>query len=152
MTPDEYNRQLTATVAPGVAAAERLFSATKAQALTQAQWLELLKILFPIIAPLAWAASKIARTFYDSQREEAVPGVPIQPVDLISLSFDRFVRDMEPVRKTVQQPDRDVGQAVLRVARTIENNARFTMIKAVESVDESLDEFTEDPAPVDEHN
>ena len=152
MSPEEYNRQITATVAPGIQAANTAFSAVRHQSLTTSQWLELLKLLFPVIAPLAWAASKIARDFYDSQRESAVPGVPVQPVDLIPLSFDRFVRDMEPVRKTVEQPDKDIGQAVLRVARTIENNARFTMMKAVESPDEALDEFTEDPRPIDEHD
>ncbi|AEV52085.1 hypothetical protein [Rhodococcus phage RGL3] len=146
MTPEAYAASVAAIVAGVVKAATSLFSVFTAPMLSDAEWLAVLEAMFPKVNEARWEAAGIAREFYDTQRELAVPGIPRSPVDLDSYGFAQFVRDMEPARRGFQRDgatEYDFGQVILRVTRAVENGGRRTIIRAVEKPDPYLDSLLE---------
>lgn len=142
MSPEEYAAAITALVAEIVKTVTSLFNVLRLPGLSDTEWLAVLEAAFPAVNQARWEAAGLAREFYDTQREHAVPGAPAVPIDRDSYSYAKFVRDMEPARRGLQKSDSseyDVGQAILRVARTVENGARRTIIRAVEQPDPYLD-------------
>lgn len=139
MRAEEYEQAVAQTAYPAMLLTYQLFEAVKPGPVTDQVWTTLLQALFETVREQAWQAAKIARDFYDARREETFPGIPMQPVKLASLSFENFVREMEPVRKIVEKPDFSTEVVALRVARSVENGARRTIIRAVENPDPILD-------------
>lgn len=149
MLPDEYERQVSAAAVPAMALAHQLLSAIRPNPMTDADWLAFLQAIFSVVRNQAMQAARLAREFYDSERQRQVPGVPMNPVNLAQLSFENFVRDMEPARKLASKPDFSPDLVVARVARTVENGARRTMIRAVENPDPDLDPHVDNDVVAD---
>ncbi len=114
-----------------------------APALPLAQWIELLRLMYPEIERRREQAASLARTFYDSQRELFVPGLPTNAQDLEPYQFDWFVQAMEPARQrmSVENSTRGaVASMTLQAVREVENAGRRQIIHAVEN-DNQLTEY-----------
>lgn len=150
MQAEEYERAVAQQAWPAVALAYQLLDTIHPNPVSEAGWLAILQALFETVKQQTWQAAEIARDFYDAERQRQIPGVPVQPVMLPTLRFEDFVRDMEAVRKIASRPDFSTEVVAMRVARTVENGARRTIIRAVEDPDPDLDQFAEsqeDEAP-----
>lgn len=151
MTPEEYEQAVAAKASPAFLLAAQLLVSMRAVELTEQAWVAFLQAIYGSVQQLAWEAALVARDFYDAERSRQVPGVPRQDFLVPRLSFERFVRDMEPVRKHTEKPDFPVEIVAMRVARSVENSARRTILRAVEDPDPILDQFIDDePTPVQE--
>lgn len=142
-------------VRPVIAGAMTLFAPYKEMQIAPSLWMQILRLLFSIVQPASVKSAEISREFYDSERERV--GLPHHPIPLADLTFERFVSDMEPVSKMIRAPttsDGQVHQAALRVARSVENSGRWTIMKAVEYPEpedyEEDDEEEIDPLEVSE--
>lgn len=103
--------------------------------ITDPLWLAILKLLWRLVEPAAYSVAETSREFFDSEFKRQVPELPVPPVFLAKTTFEGFVQDMEPVRRAFAREDasdNDVINAAMRVARTVENAGRRTMIRAVE--------------------
>ena len=139
MLADEYEKAVANTTLPALVIAHQMLSLFRPNPMTEADWIAFLQAIYPTVRERSLEAARIARSFYDAERARQIPGVPLQPVPIYSLTFEQFVRTMEPSWKIAQKPDFSVDQVVARVARTVENGARRTMIRAVEDPDPALD-------------
>lgn len=150
MRPEEYAAQqsvISAAVASSVLQFGKLFSKP---ALALKDWLSLLNFLFPAVQAQREASARLARSFYDAQRAEVYPSLPVNPRYLETYTFDRFVVDMEPARKRMSMadsPDDAIGQVALQAVRSVENAGRQQIIHAVED-DPALQEFQASDAEV----
>lgn len=140
MNAEEYAAQqavISAAVAQYALQFGTLFSRP---ALSLQEWLGLLQFLYPQIEFQREEAARLARSFYDYQRESAHPLLPRNDQFLEGYSFDRFVADMDPARKRMSQAEsRDdaIGQVAMQAVRAVENAGRQQIIHAVK----------EDPQP-----
>src|SRR5699024_769267 len=150
MQADEYERRVAETALPAYVLAHQLLSAMRPNPLSDTDWLAFLQALYDTVRAQAWIAAGIAREFYDAERERQIPGAPVHPIDRAVLTFRNFVRDMESVRKTVSEPDFSPDVAALRAARSVENGARRTIMRAVEEPDQDLDPVIDSQEEPDE--
>ena len=150
MQAEEYEQAVAQRALPAMALAYQLLDSMHPNPVSESGWLAFLQAMFETVREQSWQAAQIARDFYDAERQRQIPGVPVQPVMLPSLRFEDFVRDMEAVRKVASRPEFSTEVVAMRVARTVENSARRTIIRAVEDPDPALDQFAEsqeDEAP-----
>lgn len=144
MNPDEYAAQqlvISAAVARYVQSFGQFFAKP---ALTLAEWLGVLNLIFPEVQRRRDEAAALGRRFYDAQRALHHPDLPRNDRPLEGTTFDVFVENMEPVRKRLSQEDspKDAVTALaLRVVREVENAGRQQIIHAIDN-DPSLDEET----------
>jgi hypothetical protein len=113
------------------------------QALPMAQWIEVLRLLYPEIERRREQSASLARSFYDSQRELFFPGLPTNAQDLEPYQFDWFVKAMEPVRQRMSIENSTQGAVAamtLRAVREVEMAGRRQIIHAVEN-DNQLTEY-----------
>lgn len=148
MTPEEYEQAVAAKATPAFLLAAQLLAGMRAVEMTEQAWTAFLQAVYGTVQQLAWEAALAARDFYDAERLRQIPGVPRQDFNLPRLSFEQFVKDMESVRKHTTQPDFPVEVVAMRVARSVENSARRTIIRGVEDPDPILDQFLDEPTPV----
>lgn len=97
-------------------------------------WLNLLSLLFPHVQQSRSEAAKLARAFYDSQREQFHPQLPRNDRPLEGTEFEKFVHNMEPARLKMSQedtPDQGLATLALRTVREVENAGRQQIIHAV---------------------
>lgn len=139
MQAEEYEQAVARATLPALVLAHQLLSAIRPNPMSDVDWLAFLQGVYDTVREGAWQAAQAARAFYDAERSRQIPGVPPQPVKLAQLSFENFVRDMEPARKIVAKPDFSPDMVAMRVARSVENGARRTVIRAVEDPDPDLD-------------
>jgi hypothetical protein len=135
---------ITAAVAAYVLSFASNFAAP---ALPLSRWIELLRLLYPEIARQREQSARLARSFYDSQRELFVPGLPTNAQDLEPYQFDWFVQAMEPVRQQMSVENSTQGAVAsmsLRAVREVENAGRRQIIHAVEN-DTQLTEYITAP-------
>lgn len=136
MTPEEYAAQqaaISAAIARFVISLGQFFAAP---ALSIAEWLRLLELLFPEIERRRTQSAELAREFYDSQREAYHPDLPRNDRPLEGTEFREFVSNMEPVRQRLSlEGSRDdaVAALALRAVREVENAGRQQIIHAVEN-------------------
>ncbi|ASZ75446.1 capsid maturation protease [Mycobacterium phage Kimona] len=134
MTPEEYAARqaaLSAAVATYVLRFGRLFLQP---ALSVADWIAFLQLLYPEVYQKRLEAAEIARQFYDSEREKH--GRPRHERFLVEYDFEEFVDDMEPTRRKMsmqQAPQTALGEVARRVVRNVENAGRKQIIRAVEN-------------------
>ncbi|WP_104183327.1 hypothetical protein [Mycobacterium avium] len=141
MNPDEYAAQQAAISALVAQYALQFGTLFSKPALSLAEWVGVLDIIYPQIEYYREQAAKLARTFYDHQRATAHPNLPRNDRFLESYSFDRFLVDMEPARKRMSQadsPDHAIGQVALQAVRAVENAGRQQIIHAVQEDPEKL--------------
>lgn len=136
MNPDEY------AAAQAAIASETLnyvltFSKFFARpALSIAQWLGFLNLLFPQIQAKREQAATLGRVFYDSQREQNHPDIPRNDRPLEGTTFETFVKNMEPARLQMQQEnaqDKAIATVAVRAVREVENAGRQQVIHAVQN-------------------
>lgn len=131
---------ISAAVAAYVLSLAKYFASP---ALSPAQWLDLLRLLYPEIERQREQSAMLARSFYDRQRELFVPGLPTNAQDLEPYEFSWFVKAMEPVRKQMSVESATQGAVAsmaLRSVREVEMAGRRQIIHAVEN-DTQLTEF-----------
>ena len=110
-------------------------------------------LLWSLVEPAAERSAGFARDFYDTERERL--GLPYHPIPLRVLDFDKFRSDMEPAFRGIsleESSDGAVSKAALRVARSIENSGRWTIIRASEVEDPGLDELAGSEEGDDEYS
>ncbi|UXE05434.1 capsid maturation protease [Mycobacterium phage Duplo] len=109
-------------------------------ALSIAEWLRLLQVLFPEVQRRYAEAADLGRDFYDSQRRLHHPELPRNERLRSDLQWEWFVRNMEPARKGLSQadsPQAAVTKLTLATVREVEMAGRRQIIGAVKN----------DPAP-----
>lgn len=107
--------------------------------LSDSQWRNLLKLVYPEVEKARYESARLARDFYDSEREKH--GLGDHDVWLSNYSLERFYQDMEHTRKSMVKPEasnRDVTKAGMGVARAVENGGRETIIRAIEDENKQL--------------
>lgn len=136
MTLEEYaqaQQQITAATAQYITTFSRFFVGP---ALTVAEWLVLLKLLFNEVDQRRKEAAELARAFYDSQRALHHPTVPRHDRFLVTYDFPTFVKQMDPARPRMTQqmsPKDAVTNMVMHAVREVENAGRDQIIQAVEA-------------------
>ncbi|AAN01768.1 capsid maturation protease [Mycobacterium phage SoYo] len=109
-------------------------------ALSVAEWLRFLELLWPEVQRRYEESAALARTFYDAQRALHHPELDPNERLLSELRFEWFVQNMEPARVKFSQEeagDAGVAQVALRAVREVEMAGRRQIIGAVK----------DDPAP-----
>lgn len=144
-------------VGPVLVSVESALQGYKGVPVSESAWVAILRLLFELLRPAARQSALNYREFYDAERDKRFPGLGVHEVPLQLPGFARFVSDMEELKPKFMSglsDDADVTRVKLRVARTIENSGRRTIIRAVEAPDPELasevldtDEFAEDDEP-----
>ena len=138
MTPEEYAARQAVITAAVAAAVYQIAQFWSAVVITPAEWIRLLRFLWPEVQQRRRESAQLARDFYDSQRATYFPQLPRQPIDLQGSDFGVFVKNMEPVRAKMSMADspRDaVTMMSLLVVREVENAGRRQIIQAVKDDD-----------------
>lgn len=132
----EMEKLQASNVRPVILHASTLFATYQAQSINPMTWYSLLEMLFQIVFPASQRQAEIQRVNYDWNRERN--GLPPHPIPLAELTLEQFFRDMEPVKAAMLAPGTTPGQvhlAAMRVARSVENSGRWTVMKATEYPD-----------------
>lgn len=140
MNPEQYAAQQAVIAAAAASYTLQLGRFVMQPALTVAEWLSLLRILFPEVQRRREEAAALARRFYDSQRAQAHPELPRNDRFLEDYQFDWFAENMDVARQKMSQEDSPadaLATLALRSVREVENAGRRQIIHAVEN----------DPAP-----
>lgn len=148
MNLEDLERLQAANVRPVITSTMTMLAPYQQVQLSNSMWYQLLRALFEIVQPAAARSAEISRDHYDAERSRA--GLPPHPIPLSVINFDRFVRDMEEVRPRIQSGEstqQDIHRAALRVARSVENSGRWTVMKATEWPDPA---FPDQELEVDE--
>lgn len=112
--------------------------------ITPSLWQQIIDFLFGVVRPASRQVAVSAREFYDSERARVLPGAPRHDVLLAVVTYDVFARDMQGIRGVgpgVEITREVINRIGLRVARTIENSGRWTIMHAVQSADPWLAEY-----------
>lgn len=142
MNLESLEQRTQNSVRPVVVQTEQALSPFIGMKLTPALWQHILVALFDFVLPASRIVAAAARSFYDAERSRVYPTAPRHDVYLAELTFDKFTRDMEPVRSMVvgtEVTEGAVHHAALRAARTVENTGRWTIMQAVETPDPWID-------------
>lgn len=144
MNLSQLEQNQRSNILPVITAIETLLAPYKLLSITPQLWESLLVLMWAVVEPAAIRAANFARLFYDAER--ARQGLSRHDIPLRVLNFDQFRADMAPVYihlRGEESSDGDIHRAALRVARSIENSGRWTVIKAVEEPDPEVDELIE---------
>lgn len=142
MNLENLEQRTQNSVRPVIIQTEQALTPFIGMKLTPALWHHILVALFDFVLPASRVVAAAARSFYDAERSRVYPTAPRHEVYLAELTFDKFTRDMEPVRSMVvgtEVTEGAVHHAALRAARTVENTGRWTIIQAVETPDPWID-------------
>lgn len=138
MTIEEYAEAQAAISAAAVGEALAVATQFLAPRLSDSLWIQFLRLLFPSVLRYRTESSRLARAFYDEQRELFHPDLPQHQVFLAGYELDWFIEAMEPTRVEFSRPGASQDSAArvaLRVMKEIENGGRRTMIRPVEDED-----------------
>lgn len=127
-----------------VVQAMTLLSAYRGVQVSTGLWLAILDLIFAFAGPASYRSAEIGRAFYDEERSRVLPHLPRHDVLLKTLSFEQFVEDMEPMRPALMKAgntDSEIAVAATRVARSVENSGRWTVIQAAETDPLGEDDF-----------
>lgn len=144
MNLTEMERHQSNNVRPVIAHTMTVLAPYRSMPVSTTTWYQILHLLFEIVQPAARRSAEIARDYYDAKRAEQ--GLPPHLIPLAELTYERFVKDMEPVRASIQRDttvDAQIHTAALRVARSIENSGRWTTMRAREYPDPGLDQYVQ---------
>lgn len=148
MTPAQYAAGQAAIAAATLDYALSLGKFVTKPGLSLLDWFKLLHLVYPSIEKQRSSSARLAREFYDSQRELYVPELPRNSIDLIGSDFETFVKNMEPARRQMSlenSSDTALSTFALRSVREVENAARNQIIHAVKE-DEQLAEVIDIPS------
>lgn len=142
MNLESLEQRTQNSVRPVIIQTEQALAPFIGMKITPALWHHILVALFDFVLPASRIVAAAARSFYDAERSRVYPTAPRHEVYLAELTFDKFTRDMEPVRSMVvgtEVTEGAVHHAALRAARSVENTGRWTIIQAVETPDPWID-------------
>src|ERR1700742_3830604 len=105
MNPEEYDAAQLLIVQQTISSTLQLGSLVTRPALTTRDWMALLRTLFPIVQTHRDESARLARRFYDSQRHQQYPSLPLNPRPLEGTDWAEFVSNMEPARLKLSQQD-----------------------------------------------
>ncbi len=145
MTPEQYGIYQAAITAAAAQYAAQFATFFAQPAISAAEWVRLLRLVFPQVEVFRDRSAKLAREFYDSQRAEFHPELPRHDRYTEPYQFAWFVTNMEPVRKKMSQqmsPESAVAQFSLQLVREVENAGRRQIIRAVESDDAVVEKLS----------
>ena len=136
MNAQEYAALQAAISAAAAAWAAQVASMFAQAALSVAEWVRLLEVIYPTVEGYRRQSAELARNFYDSQREQFHPELPRHDQYTEDYRFDWFVQSMEPVRKRFsasEVPQNVQAEFTFQVVREVENAGRRQIIHAVET-------------------
>lgn len=142
MNLENLEQRTQNSVRPVIIQTEQALTPFIGMKITPSLWHHILVALFDFVLPASRIVAAAARSFYDAERSRVYPTAPRHEVYLAELTFDKFARDMEPVRSMVvgtEVTEGAVHHAALRAARSVENTGRWTIIQAVETPDPWID-------------
>lgn len=134
MNPNEYAAQQAVISSQIAQYVLSLGSYFKQGRLTPAGWVQMLNLLYPVVAQARTKSATLARAFYDSQRALHYPKLPRNDRPLEEYQFPWFVQNMEPARKLMsveQSPDHALTTLALQATREVDNAGRRQMLHAV---------------------
>lgn len=143
MNPEEYDAAQLVIVQQMISSTLQLGSLVTKPALSIPDWLSLLRTLFPVVQSSRDSSARLARRFYDAQRSQAYPSLPVNLRPLEGTDWETFVGNMEPARARMSQqdsPQHAVNTLALRTAREVGNAGRQQIIHMVDN-DPFLDEI-----------
>lgn len=103
--------------------------------MTSQGWDDLMHSIFPMVYEARSESARLAREYYDTQREAHLPDEPRQDVDLAPYDEEWFLEAMIPAKKSFRLVDTSTGQAVeagFRAVKEVENGGRRTIRYAVD--------------------
>lgn len=138
MTAEEYAAAQAVVAAAAAAYAAQFAGMFATAALSTAQWVSLLALMYPQVSRFREQAAEISQTYYEQEREVFHPELP--PVERLPepFEFDWFLEDMEPVRKQLSREKAtasDVAVFTLQVVREVQNAGRRQIIHSVQGDD-----------------
>lgn len=110
--------------------------------ITLDMWELIIRWLFRLAFPASQQTAYNARRFYDAERARVIPGAPRHDVNLATLPFEVFRRDMLALSPQIvgrELDDDAVSRIQMRTARAIENSGRWTIMHAAETYDPWID-------------
>jgi hypothetical protein len=134
MTLEEYAAAKQAIVATAISYILNILFPWRLLPFSNEVWQFLLRSMFPIVENARRELSELSRDFYDAQRRLHF-GDDDYPIDLAPYEFQWFEEAMRPSRDVMRRPETTEGQlaqAVLRVAKEVENGARRTTLYALQ--------------------
>lgn len=141
MTIEEYANAQAAISAALVRQILHQSEDYRSPALSNSVWLQLLRLLFPIVFKFRRQSAELAREFYDSEREIHFPDLPRHPVFLAEYEFKWFVNAMQPSKADFLRSGTSEDAAsrlALRTMKEVENGGRKTLIRPVEDDDKDI--------------
>lgn len=136
-------RATAETVNPVLVQSEYMLRQLSGKKITYSLWEAIIRWLFGIVGPAAAQVASLARQYYDEERARVMPWAPRHDVMLSLLEYERFAKDMLvllPQFLGTELDEQKIGQINLRVARSIENSGRWTVMHAIEEPDPYLEE------------
>jgi hypothetical protein len=104
-------------------------------------WIQLLRLLFPLVLRRRQESAALARRFYDEQRELHHPDLPPHNIYLAEYRLEWFLEAMEPARAEFLGPgasDESSARVALRAMKEVENGGRKTMLRVIEDEDDDV--------------
>lgn len=131
MNPEQYAAAQDVITYEMIGQTLQLSSLVTEPALSPADWLSLLRTLYPTVERLRDDSARLARSLYDSERHLAYPSLPRNLSPLEGTDWPTFVSNMEPARKLMsveKSPSQALSTFALRTAREVENAGRQQII------------------------
>lgn len=135
MTAQQYAAAQALIVERLVAQVTQLLVLFQGSGLTNFDWENLLRLLFPYVEEARTQSSELGRRFYDAQHQAHHPELVPPRVPLVGYRLDWFAEEMQPARDEFIHPgasDHAVSMVVLRTMKAVENGGRRTIVRAVE--------------------
>lgn len=134
MTLDEYAKAQAEITAAAAREATALAAQFLAPRMSTNVWIQFLRMLFPRVLAHRERSARLARDFYDSEREEHHPDLPAHNLFLAEYRLEWFIEAMEPERVAFSKPGASEdaqARVVGRVMKEVENGGRRTMLRPI---------------------
>jgi hypothetical protein len=147
-TYEEYNEAEKANTAALIALLILYLRPYVGIPISDVQWVEILKYIYPTVEYYRNESARLARAFYDSERAKYLDGSGVIDLDtrdpasppprhdvfLDNYRLEFFIEDLEPVRKRFQSEtatNRDLTTVIGTAAKQVQNGGRRTATEAV---------------------
>lgn len=142
MNLETMERQTAQTINPVLVKTRIYLNTYRGFPITFDLWELIIRWIFQLAYPASQQVSYTARRFYDTERRRVIPEAPRHDVNLTSLPYQVFRRDMMALAPQVVGRELDeevVTKIQMRTARAIENSGRWTIMHAAETHDPWID-------------
>lgn len=145
MDPNQYAAAQDVITYEMIGQTLQLSSLVTEPALSTADWLSLLRTLYPTVERLRDNSARLARSLYDSERHLAYPSLPPNLSPLEGTDWATFVSNMEPARKLMsveKSPSQALATFAMRTAREVENAGRQQIVHMTDN-DPEIDKISQ---------